>query len=268
MWFNRDPSQPPGFAFTNGNHKEFLIFRLPVEAVPEPSRSCAVIEGTKIDCRSQQGGAGVFSFAFTLVNNSPFAAPATHASLTSTQATNVTPSTFPFTPVLPSGGTATVSGQFTVANPVPGSQVCLDVKLFGGVGAVEGWCCPSQRVCFELPRCSRCAEAVGLIKCSPQGTHYLELTVTHHVSSTVGAVQVFSTTPGVTVSPAAANVSLPPNTPVVLPPMSVTGATPGQTFNVTVNLHGPVDPATGAFDWCCTATLQVVYPARPCPQPR
>jgi hypothetical protein len=33
MWFNRDPSQPPSFAFQNGNHKEFLIFRVPARAL-------------------------------------------------------------------------------------------------------------------------------------------------------------------------------------------------------------------------------------------
>ena len=54
-----------------------------------------------------------------------------------------------------------------------------------------------------------------------------------------------------------------PNTAVAIP-LTVTGATAGQTINLTVNLEGPIDPKTGVNTWCCTTTVTVIYPKSAC----
>lgn len=45
----------------------------------------------------------------------------------------------------------------------------------------------------------------------------------------------------------------------------LTGATPGQTIDLTANVHGPTDSKTGAYDWCCSSPLRVTVPKVECP---
>ena len=47
-------------------------------------------------------------------------------------------------------------------------------------------------------------------------------------------------------------------------PLTITGAAPGQSISISVMLHGPIDPKTGVYSWCCTATVKVTYPAKVC----
>jgi hypothetical protein len=77
-------------------------------------------------------------------------------------------------------------------------------------------------------------------------------------------MQIFSNTPGVTVSPQTVTQLFSQGTQVGVP-LNVTGATPGQTFSLTVSLNGPMDPKTGVYDWCCSTTVTVVYPKTFCP---
>jgi hypothetical protein len=225
---------------------------------------CASTGDASINCQLQNGGANTYSYGFTFTNNSPFSAPATSIDISSTAVTSLTPSSpVPLVPPVPQGGQGAVQGAFTVSNPQPGSQVCLNIKLSGG-GDATAWCCPSQQVCFRLPNCSNCAKAQGVFQCRPDGTRVLNLTVTNTGPSPVSSVQVFSTTPGVTVTPTNTSLSLASSSSTTVQ-LGVTGAAPGQTIDLTVNLHGPIDPATGLYTWCCTSTLRVVYPRlEPC----
>ena len=228
--------------------------------VPPPNCPCALIDKSSIQCPGN--GAGSYSYSFTFTNNSPFSAPATGMELTSTGVTNLTPTSPVTFPPVPPNGTGTVAGTFTVANPQPGNQVCLTVKLEGGSDAAA-WCCPSQQVCFVLPQCRDCAKAQAQFKCNDRGTWDLELTVTNGGPSPATSVQVFSTTPGVTVTPANTSLSLAPNASVTVQ-LGISGAAPGQTIDLTVSLHGPTDPQTGVFSWCCSSSVQVVYPKGHC----
>lgn len=221
--------------------------------VPPPACPCARIGDSQLTCGS--AGIGTYSFMFSFTNQSPFLAPATGITLSSTQATTVTPSSFPFSNPVPPGGQATVSGTFTVANPKPGDQVCLDIRLNAG----EGWCCPLQQVCFQLPECHDCAKLQAKFKCDKNGASYLELTVTNSGPATAQSVQVISTTPGVTVSPLTTVLTFPQGVPVQVP-IHVSGATLGQIVNLAVNLHGPTNPRTGVYDWCCSSTVSIKVP--------
>lgn len=223
---------------------------------PPPTCPCVETSGSAIECDANNPG--TYSWSFTLTNHSPFLTPATGIDLFSSQVTNLTPSTFQFPNPVGVNGQATVSGTFTVANPTPGKQVCMDVQL----GAGRSWCCPRERVCFTLPECRRCARLDAGFKCV-NGQHVLQLTIINQGPTTAQQVQVFSTTPGVTVSPQLTTQTLPPNTPVTIP-LTVTGAAPGQSFSLSVNVGGPVDPRTGVTDWCCTNTVTVVYPKTFC----
>jgi streptogramin lyase len=225
---------------------------------PPPACPCAAISENPIRCEGQKGGTATYSWSFLFTNHSPFATPATAIDLSSSQVTNLTPAHFQFGTPVPVNGTATVSGTFTVANPVPGAQVCLDIRLNAG----EGWCCPIQRVCFFLPDCPTCAKLQGEFVCQ-HGHPVLQLSVTNLGPTAAQSVQVTSNTPGVTVAPQMTTGTFPPNTPVTIP-LTVTGATAGQTISLTVNLEGPIDPKTGVNTWCCTATVTVTYPKVPC----
>jgi hypothetical protein len=226
---------------------------------PPPSCPCAEVREQRISCEKLSNGVATYPFSFTFTNHSPFATPATLLNITSTQATNVTPSPFVFANAVPVNGQETVSGTFQVNNPVPGSQVCLDIRLNAG----EGWCCPTQQVCFVLPACSSCAELEANFKCQ-QGKHMLQLLVTNQGPTAAAGAQIFSNTPGVTVSPQTITQNFPQNTQVQVP-LNVTGAVPGQTISLTVSLNGPMDPKTGVYDWCCSTTVTVVYPKTNCP---
>jgi hypothetical protein len=178
--------------------------------------------------------------------------------ISSSQVTNLTPTHVQFTNPVPPNGQATVSGTFTVANPVSGSQVCLDIRLNAG----EGWCCPIEHICFVLPECPTCAKLTGKFTCQ-HGHPVLQLSITNMGPTAAQSVMVFSNTPGVTVSPQMTMQTFPQNTPVIIP-LAVTGATAGQTISLTVSLAGPINPRTGVNTWCCMATVTVTYPKTAC----
>lgn len=227
---------------------------------PPPTCPCVEIGEHPITCQGQVNGIATYAWSFLFTNHSPFAAPATGIDITSTQATTVSPAHVQFTNPVPPNGQATVSGTFTVSNPVPGSQVCLDVQLNGGEG---GWCCSRERVCFRLPECPQCAILQAEFKCQ-HGHWLLQLSVTNQQSTAAQSVTVFSNTAGVTVSPQTITQTFLPNTPVTIP-LTITGASLGQTISLGVSLAGPVDPKTGVNTWCCTSTVTVIYPKKDCP---
>lgn len=248
---------------TDGKHlKTIKIGREPYtysNTLP-PNCPCAVIDDTTATCQSVTGGLGIFNYSFTFFNKNPFAATATSMTVTAAPPiTSVTPG--PFTPV-PPNGQATVTGTFTVANPVPGDRVCLDIKLFGDREGAD-FCCPSQQVCFTLPECKECLKAVGVFKCRLNGTRYLELTVTNDGLSPTTSVQVASNTPGVSVTPYSTPLPLQVGSQGTVI-VAVNGAAPGQPISLTVSLNGPIDPLTGTFKWCCNSTITITYPVKPC----
>ena len=229
---------------------------------PAPSCPCAKIREQKITCDKQKDGTATYSWSFTFTNNSPFSMPVKGIEISSSQVTSLTPTqvTFP-NPGLPPNGQGTVSGTFEVKNPLPGSLICLDIRLQFG-DDVE-WCCPTEQVCFVLPECPTCAKLEGQFKCK-QGQHVLNLSVTNVGPTAAAGAQIFSNTPGVTVSPSTTTLAFPQNTAVIVPSLTVTGATPGQVINLSVMLHGPIDPKTGVNSWCCTATVRITYPVTYC----
>jgi SdrD B-like domain len=227
---------------------------------PSPTCACAEVREHTISCKSQTAGIGTYSWSSTIANHSPFSTPATTLNISSSQVTNLTPTQVQFTNPLPVNGQVTVAGTFTVANPVPGSQVCLDLRLNAG----EGWCCPKEPVCFVLPKCQNCATVEAVIKCV-NGRPTLFLTVTHQGPSPAQSIQITSNTPGVTVTPQVITQTFPPNTPITIS-VGLTGATPGQTISLGIGLDGPVDPKNGTNTWCCETTVTIVYPRLPCAQ--
>ena len=227
-----------------------------------PNCPCALIGETRIECLGQNAGVATYSFNIPFINQSPFPAPSTGADLSSPNANvTVTPASVTFPPV-PPNGQGTISGSFTVTNPQPGSTVCLDVRLHGPEGPGL-WCCPSQQVCLRLPECRECAKVQAVFKCRPNGTRYLELTVTNNGPTPSTSVQVFSTTPGVVIAPTNAPLAIASGSSGTLQ-LNVTGGVAGQPIDLTANLHGPTDPKTGVFSWCCTTSLRVVVPRFPC----
>jgi hypothetical protein len=159
---------------------------------------------------------------------------------------------------LAQNGQATVSGTFTLAQPMAGTTICFDIRLNAG----DGWCCPLERVCFIVPDCS-CASLQGMFRCN-HGQRFLDLSVTNLGPTAAQGAQIFSNTPGVTVSPQNTTLAFPQNTAVTIPSLTVTGATPGQVISLSVMLHGPIDDRTGVFSWCCTAAVEVTFPATLC----
>ncbi|HYC58885.1 MAG TPA: hypothetical protein VEK79_04895 [Thermoanaerobaculia bacterium] len=233
---------------------------------PPPNCPCARIDPTRIECQGMNGGVGTYSWSFTFTNLSPFPAAANLLDVTSPDP-DVTilspkPSTsIPLTPAVPVQGQKTVSGTFEVKNAEPGERVCLNMRLMGGENRGT-WCCPEQQVCFTLPECRECADVKSEWKCDIlTGKPYLELTITNNGPSDAQSVQIFSTTPGVTVSPLTTTKPLPVGKPVSVN-LDVTGVSAGQTINLTVNIHGPTDPKTGVYSWCCTSSERVVHPTQ------
>jgi hypothetical protein len=227
---------------------------------PPPTCPCAQINEPQIKCDGKnKDGKWQYSWSFTFTNHSPFTTPATTIDISGSSVTDLTPTQVTFQNPVPVNGQATVSGTFTLANPVQGNQICLDIRLNAG----EGWCCPLEHVCFTLPECPTCAKLEGAFKCG-HGRWFLQLSVTNLGPTAATGVQVFSNTPGVTVGPQMTMQNFPQNTAVIIP-LTVTGATPGQVINLNVNVHGPIDDRTGVFSWCCMSTVQVTYPKKNCP---
>lgn len=226
---------------------------------PPPTCPCAEIHEPRITCEKLSNGTATYNWSFIYTNHSPFLlTPATQIDISSSQVTNLSPTHFPFTNPVPVNGQAMVSGTFTVVNPVPGKQVCLDIKPSAG----EEWCCPMEHVCFTLPDCPGCAKLLATFHCV-HGQPVLSLSITNQGPTAANSVTVFSNTPGVTVSPQTTTQAFPQNTQVQIP-LTVTGAAPGQMISLNVSLNGPIDPRTGVNDWCCTSTVTVMYPKTFC----
>lgn len=233
---------------------------------PPPACPCAQTAEPQIKCRGKTpGGKWLYEWSFVVTNHSPFSAPATSVNISLPNGSPVTdltppgnPGQFALTPNLAQNGQATVSGTFTLAQPMPGTKICFDIRLNAG----EGWCCPLERVCFVVPDCA-CASLQGTFRCN-HGQRFLDLSVTNLGPTAAQGALIISNTPGVTVSPQNTTLAFPQNTAVTIPSLTVTGATPGQVISLSVMLHGPIDDRTGVFSWCCTATVQVTYPARLC----
>ncbi|HYK00381.1 MAG TPA: hypothetical protein VE974_01405 [Thermoanaerobaculia bacterium] len=234
--------------------------------VAAPTCPCARVGEQSIVCERENGGIGLYSWSFSYTNHSPFSAPVTSIELSSgTPGTTVVSPVSPYhlpIPVGP-GEQGSLSGTLSVTNPKPGDRVCMNVRLLGGEGP-SAWCCPEQRVCFTLPECRQCIDVRAVFKCRPDGTRYLELTVTNNGPTAGQSVQIVSTTAGVTFTPSFTQIALPPNTPITLPPILVSGAAPGQTINLTVSLNGATDVSTGTYSFCCTASVTVTVPKKAC----
>lgn len=226
-----------------------------------PNCPCAEAGKASLSCKGENGGIGTFDWSFTLTNYSPFSGPAATVGISSSSPgmTIVTPAS-PYTlpAPLPGNGQATISGTMTIVNPQPGSHVCAEIQLLGA--GENHWCCPPENVCFPVPECRKCIQASAKLECGSDGKLYLYLTVTNSGPTTAPSVQVFSNTPGVTVTPSSMQWQLPAGVATTLPPFVVSGASPSQSIGLTVNVHGPVNPETGAYSWCCTATTTVVSP--------
>lgn len=227
---------------------------------PPPTCPCAQTTEPQIKCEGKKDGKWLYSWSFQVTNHSPFTAAATTINIDppmGSPITDLTPRQVTFQNPLSQNGQAIVSGTFTLVQPMPGTKICLDIRLNAG----DGWCCPLEHVCFTVPDCA-CASLQGVFKCS-HGRPYLELSVTNLGPTAAAGAQIFSNTPGVTVGPPTTTLAFPQNTPVIVP-LTVTGATPGQIINLSVMLHGPIDPRTGVHSWCCTATVKVTYPVKVC----
>jgi hypothetical protein len=229
---------------------------------PAPTCPCALTSEPQITCKGKnKDGKWVYSWSFVVTNQSPFSMPATTVDLfipTGSPITGLTPQPFKFaTPGLPPKGRATVTGTFTLDQPLPGTEICFDIRLNAG----DGWCCPLEHVCFIVPDCT-CASLQGTFRCN-HGRWLLDLSVTNLGPTAAQGAQIFSNTPGVTISPQTTNLAFPQNTPIIVP-LTITGAAPGQVISLSVMLHGPIDPKTGVFSWCCTATVKVTYPVKLC----
>jgi hypothetical protein len=229
---------------------------------PPPTCLCASISEKKITCERQKDGTTTYTWSFTVTNNNPMLATGVDLSIPSSSAvTALTPTHVQFPNPLSQGGQSAVSGTFTVANPVPGSELCFDLTLAFGE---KSGCCPPQPICFDLPECPTCAKLESQFKCK-HGNLFLSLSITNLGPTVAQGAQIFSNTPGVTVSPQTITLTFPQNNmPILVPPLIVTGAAPGQLISLSVMLHGPIDPKTGVNSWCCTATFEVTYPTKEC----
>jgi hypothetical protein len=247
----------------NGQRKKIItVGREPYTYTnqPPPVCPCANITDRDIACRSLTNGTGTYAFNAGFTNENPFATAATDVEVAPRPPmTNLSTTVTPLP--LPMHGQGTIGGTFTVQNGKPGDRVCFDIRLTGGPER-DPWCCPKQEVCFTLPECRFCVEAQVTIKCRPDGTPYLDLQIHNGGPTASQSVQVFSTTPGVAITPTNSTVVIPANGTTNLQ-LGISGASFGQPISLTVNLHGPMNE--GVYDWCCTTTITFVYPQVLCP---
>jgi len=169
----------------------------------------------------------------------------------------MTPDTFQFTPLIPDGGTTTLS--VTLSGVDPDRPVCFEIWMFD---ERFSRCCVLKH-CVELPDC--CLEIVdGKLECDPADPSQYLWTFSIRNQSPFVVDRIFLWPPaGVSISPS--SFILPPlPTGSVSAPLQVTisGAGPGDTVCFEISIH---ESRTGD---CCAETICLTLPdCQPCDVP-
>lgn len=204
------------------------------------SDGCARVVTEKISCESRGG----YSYTFTVTNNSGgdvqeilLTPPSGETFTFSQQIFNLSP---------PLHNTQSTTLTVNIGNVPPGTKLCFFVTLMSN----EKPCC-TVRVCPDLPNC--CATpSVASIECGANGSYTMVLSI---VNTSPNAIQNIYLSPpaGVNVTPNYFAVSLAAGGTFQTPPITITGAHPGDLC-IHITLH------TADMRECCSAEVCVSLP--------
>lgn len=252
IWYDsrRDPSTnvPPfgrSAPFLGFNHDELLIFRIPVDSVPD----CLRFDRQRILC--VPGEPGNYQYNFTVTNNSP--GPIGHIYLAEvTPGVTLSQDYFQFNPPIPPGGSRAIN--LGIVGAMENSRFCFTALVFS-----PDWmeCC-IQRHCIWLPACD-CFQMLDERVTSLGGGRYQYQGLLQNLESTNGKYLVFQVLNpvGLPISPLTQTLA----TPIGLGQTAFIGFTlgpnlvPGQTVLVRVIMLD----VWGQF--CCERRIPVRIPA-------
>lgn len=202
--------------------------------------SCASVVTERISCDLKGG----YIYTFTVTNNSGgdvqqiLLTPPTGSTITlSQQVVNLSPA-------LHSNQSTSIT--VNIGNVTPGAQACFLVTLMSN----ERPCC-TIRVCPVLPNCCANTSTVS-IKCNGNGSYTYVLSIVNTSPNTIQNIYLHPPS-GVTMTPSYFAVSLAPGGTFQTPPITITGAQPGNlSFNIS--LH------TADMKECCSIDQRVTLP--------
>jgi hypothetical protein len=202
--------------------------------------NCANVMTEKISCESKGG----YSYTFTVTNNSGGDVQQILLTPPSGSALTLSQQVFNLSPALHNTQSTTLT--VNIGNVSPGTKVCFFVTLMSN----ERPCC-TIKVCPDLPNC--CATtSVASIRCGANGSYTLVLSIVNTTSNPIQNIYL-SAPAGVTMTPSYFAVSLAAGATFQTPPITITGAHPGQLC-IHITLH------TADMKECCSVDQCIRLP--------
>lgn len=253
IWYDsrRDLRVPVGPSFRRApflgfNHDELLIFRIPVDSVPD----CLRFDRERVLCVPDvQGG---YTYTFTVTNNS--SGPIGHIYLAEiTPGVTVSQDYFQFSPPLPPGASRVITLQLSGA--MENSDFCFTALVFS-----PDWmdCC-IQRHCIWLPPCD-CFQILDERIAGIGLGRYMYSGLLQNLEPVAAKYVVFQV-----LNPAGLPIS--PNTQVLNPP---TGIGMGQVAPISFTLGPNLSPGQTVLvriivldfwgQFCCERSIPVRIP--------
>lgn len=203
-------------------------------------KPCANVKTEKISCEPKGG----YSYTFTVTNNSGGDVQEILLTPPSGSTFTLSPKSFNLSPTLHDGQSTSIT--VNIGNVSPGTQVCFFVTLMSN----DKPCC-TVRVCPELPDCCARTSTVN-IKCNADGTYTYVLSIVNTSPDPIQNIYLHPPS-GVTMTPSYFAVSLAAGGTFQTPPITITGAHPGNLcFRIT--LH------TTEMKECCAVEQCVTLP--------
>jgi hypothetical protein len=202
--------------------------------------SCASVVTERISCDLKGG----YIYTFTVTNNSGgdvqqiLLTPPTGSTITLSQ------QVFNLSPAL--HNTQSTSITVNIGNVTPGAQTCFLVTLMSN----ERPCC-TIRVCPVLPDCCANTSTVS-IRCNGNGSYTYVLSIVNSSPNTIQNIYLHPPS-GVTMTPSYFAVLLAPGGTFQTPPITITGAQPGN-LSFHISLH------TADMKECCSVNQQITLP--------
>jgi hypothetical protein len=230
---------------------------------PENLKCMDIVEQV-VTCVGRDGDTYQYELEYSFYNNSPFNSPANQMEIAPVGfSAPGFPKMISFATVGPMSTSGVIKVPFSVVNGQPGDTYCFNLtpSSTDGQGKLN-WCCPAQTLCVTLPECVLpCLQAKLTRDCE---TNLYEITIDNNGTFPAEKVQLFSQTPGLTVSQNVFSVNIPPGGSTTIS-THING--PGFNFirgTIQVSIHGPIDPKTGVAE-CCFFDLPVDLIKLACP---
>ena len=182
---------------------------------------CMEVSTGKWDCVVNADGTRTLKYTFDVTNNSAHSADV--ALIPDADGFDIEPNVYDFVPDLGVGETTTVTLCFDDVQA--GHEICFDFVLFH---PEVGECCRKE-ICLKIP-CVKISEEA--ISCdSVAGSTLYQFTLTNISGGPVETAYLLSKDPGVTVAPGMVPLGgLADGASVVMPPLTITGATPNEEY--------------------------------------